>query len=407
MEERQPRIPPHSYQSDRNLAPYSYSADADHLPLEEDANVVPMKPRLDGVAETPLNSRSTKRKSSGRSNSAKQKTAQSFRQFQQNSAHQPFAEELRRLETQAERINQILSDRARNKTTGTQPAQSAQRHSPPTEPHQWQAQQIYPARSHPDPDNSVHPAQPRQYDPASPALDNEDTEYLKLQARQIRQRLTELEGLMEEPVPPPSPMPSAPPWQVHEQSRHDQSRYEQPRHEQPRHEQSYTSGYGQNAMTGWQAAEDRRQSTPPYGMSNKAMSPDAARAQQPQEKMYYPTPSNYSAPSGRPVYEPAPAPSNSPPSSGRTKFWRYLELPRKPFDRFGDAVLWIAASAVLRVGLRYVLAAFPALSPVLSALMLAPAALALYLAFCVPKAGWVTIYRLFLITIGLLVGGKF
>lgn len=85
---------------------------------------------------------------------------------------------------------------------------------------------------------------------------------------------------------------------------------------------------------------------------------------------------------------------------------RSLELPRKPIDRISDAALWIATAAIVRVGSRYVLSAFPVLSPVFLILMLAPAIAALYLILCVPKVGWLSYYRLFLIMVGLLVGGK-
>jgi hypothetical protein len=371
MEERQPRIPAQPYSRDRTMDSYR-SNDADYLPLDEEANVVPIhKPRLEGVAETPLNSRSSKRKSSnGRSSAAKQKSVQSFRQYQQNAAHQPFADELRLLEAQAERINQILSDRAHKKAAYT--AQSPQQ-QPASQPQQWQARSPQPQQWQVQSSQPVPPQQ-KPVSQAAQSLDQADTESLKLQARQIRQRLLELEGAMEEP---------------------------------------------------WQPSEELPQSSYP----NKSVSPDAERMPLQHEQYYpnkpvhppahpypekipFPLEEPYSAHNGaqqplshRSAYDLGGQPFSAPPA--RRSEWRYLELPRKPLDRVGDAILWIAASAALRVGLRYVLASVPMLSPVLSLLMLAPAALALYLAFCVPKAGWVPIYRLFLITVGLLVGGKF
>jgi hypothetical protein len=116
----------------------------------------------------------------------------------------------------------------------------------------------------------------------------------------------------------------------------------------------------------------------------------------------YPGPADYLESSG--YAEPASA--NPLAALGRWRGWRYIELPRKPADRLGDAVLWVAAAAILRVASRYMLLSMPMLSPVFTVLMLAPAGLALYLAFCAPKTGWVPIYRLFLVMIGLLLGGK-
>jgi len=85
---------------------------------------------------------------------------------------------------------------------------------------------------------------------------------------------------------------------------------------------------------------------------------------------------------------------------------RFLHMPQKPFDKVGDAVLWIVLAAAIRVGARFLLAMVPALTPVFVLLMFAPAALAVYLAMFVPRAGFVSIYRLFLIMLGLLLGGR-
>ena len=102
-----------------------------------------------------------------------------------------------------------------------------------------------------------------------------------------------------------------------------------------------------------------------------------------------------------------PALRQSLPFMRRLRIWQFLELPSKPIDRLGNAAVWIAASVVFRVGSRYLLSAFPVLSPVFTLLMLAPAVLAVFLAVFVPKTGWVPFYRLFLIMLGLFIGGKF
>ncbi|MBD2020965.1 hypothetical protein H6F43_12325 [Leptolyngbya sp. FACHB-36] len=83
-----------------------------------------------------------------------------------------------------------------------------------------------------------------------------------------------------------------------------------------------------------------------------------------------------------------------------------LQLPRKPIDRLGDAALWIVLAVVARIGCRLLLVAVPTLTPIVLLLMLAPATFAVYLAIFTPKAGVLSIYRLFLVTLGLLLGGK-
>lgn len=85
---------------------------------------------------------------------------------------------------------------------------------------------------------------------------------------------------------------------------------------------------------------------------------------------------------------------------------QFLQMPQKSFDKVGDAVLWIVLAAAVRVGARFLLAMFPALAPIFVLLMFAPAALAVYLAMFVPRAGFVSVYRLFLIMLGLLLGGR-
>ncbi|MGA7937605.1 MAG: hypothetical protein WCA35_28910, partial [Kovacikia sp.] len=85
---------------------------------------------------------------------------------------------------------------------------------------------------------------------------------------------------------------------------------------------------------------------------------------------------------------------------------QFLQVPQKPMDQLGDAVLWIVLSAVVRLGARFLISSYPVFGPIVTVLMFAPPALAVYLAVFVPKAGFVSVYRLFLITLGLLLGGK-
>ncbi|MGQ9873511.1 hypothetical protein [Leptodesmis sp.] len=85
---------------------------------------------------------------------------------------------------------------------------------------------------------------------------------------------------------------------------------------------------------------------------------------------------------------------------------RFLEIPRSPMQKLSDGVLWIVTGAIVRLIARSILMVFPSLSSVVTLLMLTPAILAVFLVFCVPRMGWVPFYHLFLITLGLLIGGK-
>jgi hypothetical protein len=106
------------------------------------------------------------------------------------------------------------------------------------------------------------------------------------------------------------------------------------------------------------------------------------------------------------------APSPKPPSTAKShrrqsQLDQVLKIPHRPIDKIVDATLWIVFPALLRFGFNGLLAVFPGLSPIAIGLLLAPAALAIYLTFFVPKTGLVPIYRLFLVMLGLLLGGRF
>lgn len=104
-----------------------------------------------------------------------------------------------------------------------------------------------------------------------------------------------------------------------------------------------------------------------------------------------------------------PAPSTVRPSLKRRRLrgWQFLRQPQAPLDKLSDAVLWVVVAVVVRVGMRFLLLAVPALLPIVVLLMLAPAAVAVYLAIWVPSARLLSVYRLFLVMLGLLLGGKF
>ncbi|MGJ3245695.1 MAG: hypothetical protein ACFE0I_06420 [Elainellaceae cyanobacterium] len=73
---------------------------------------------------------------------------------------------------------------------------------------------------------------------------------------------------------------------------------------------------------------------------------------------------------------------------------------------FQEAVLWVAGSAVVRIGLDALLAAFPAFWLPVLALVVTPTAIAIYRTTIDPRSGLMLGYRLLLIMIGLLLGGR-
>jgi hypothetical protein len=112
-------------------------------------------------------------------------------------------------------------------------------------------------------------------------------------------------------------------------------------------------------------------------------------------------------------FKPPPKPrrTSQPPTQQASKrpvshLRRFLQIPPKPLDKVGDALLWVMVAAVIRVGFGFLLEAFPGLKPVLTLLMLAPVALTVYLVLRLPKAGWLWLYRPFLLLLGLLLGGR-
>ncbi|PSB17733.1 hypothetical protein C7B65_17645 [Phormidesmis priestleyi ULC007] len=83
-----------------------------------------------------------------------------------------------------------------------------------------------------------------------------------------------------------------------------------------------------------------------------------------------------------------------------------LQLPQRPGVIALDAVIWTLTATGLRIGLTLLTKSLPFLNLPIFLLLFCPAVLAGYLAFCVPKSSPVLIYRLLLLTLGLLIGGK-
>ncbi|MDX2232219.1 MAG: hypothetical protein NW220_21465 [Leptolyngbyaceae cyanobacterium bins.349] len=395
MEEYQARKqPPQNYQISYNLAhqPYSMS-EQDDEPLEDEMNVLPMpaKPRAiqaasastDPIVGEPLSPRSqSKRKSSGkgRSPANKAKTAKAYRS-PQAAKQQPFADELQHLEDLAERINHILAERARKK---------AQFDSMP--PQTTRGMEFEP-RS---------PVVAPNYE--QPMLDQEPTENLKLWAKRIRHRLSQLEVLMDEeeqnppyptgvyppqishtgadyrqPLPPPTAPPLVPP-PVAPSTPQSQSPYPAPAN-------SFDPMRQRAEYEAWRAQAELRQ----LQAQEQWAAPPAERRDR--------TPAGYS--SFQPLVQQALS------KLRRFPVGQLLQRPRKPMDALTDAVMWVAVAAIARIAIRYAIMPFPLLSPIVTLMMLAPAGLALFLAVFVPKTGWMPFYRLFLIMLGLFVGGKF
>ncbi|MGJ3254154.1 MAG: hypothetical protein ACFE0J_23930 [Elainellaceae cyanobacterium] len=92
--------------------------------------------------------------------------------------------------------------------------------------------------------------------------------------------------------------------------------------------------------------------------------------------------------------------------TNRVEHANAAETPELPSLDFQEAVLWIAGSAVVRIGLDALLAAFPAFWLPVLALVVTPTAIAIYRTTIDPRSGLALGYRLLLIMIGLLLGGR-
>lgn len=350
MEEYQPRIPSsQNYQTLRKLVrqphqPYEED-DLDDTPLEEEAKVLPLQSKLrspESLADDVV-LRSGKRKSSNssqrktKSTAGKQKTSKSSRSTASPNSHL-FIDELQKLEAQADRINQILAERAKKKDqeqTQRMPGVSASSGQPMFSQQPTLPQQPY---------QGAMPSSDEWFSPPFPGQEE-----------------------AEKPV--------SHPWNPQFQERMH-----------PRQQQQ--------AEDAWQTAADLRSLNHSGHGAYRSESLPGLEGQ------------NY------PAFRQKPMATGS--SSQLPSFpWRYLglgrflEIPRKPMERISDGALWVLAGAIARVLSRSILMLVPGLSPVLTLLMLAPAMLAVLLVLFVPRLGWVPFYRLFLITLGLLIGGKF
>ncbi|MDX2241116.1 MAG: hypothetical protein NW224_10570 [Leptolyngbyaceae cyanobacterium bins.302] len=392
MEEHKARKqPPQGYQISYNLAHQPYPSPAlEDEPLEEDREdrtVVPMpaKPRAaePGAEESPRSP--SKRKPSGsgkgRSTAGKTKATPVYRSAQPPK-QQPFADELQHLEELAERINHILAERARRKAylEQSQPMQSQA---------MWGMAEMDPRMARQYPPQQVPPQVPPQsiYEPLP--LEEQDTENLKLQAKRIRHRLSQLEVLMDASQPSE---PFAP-------ALDENFDYYQPPQATPS-PRSFNSPYPQPSYPPQNSFDSVRQRNE---YEAQRIAAELRQLKQQEYQSYREERRDRASPN--PGFESIAGQALS--QFKRLPFGRFLQLPRKPMDGLSDAIMWIAVAAIARIGSRYLVASLPVLSPVITLLMLAPAAIAIFLALFVPKTGWIPFYRLFLIMLGLLIGGKF
>jgi hypothetical protein len=133
------------------------------------------------------------------------------------------------------------------------------------------------------------------------------------------------------------------------------------------------------------------------------------------DKLYAIAYSTYGAPPAASVAERGSAPlagSHSVPGAGRrSPFRRQAErwwqtMPTVRWAIAVDALATVFGAVLGRLGLQLLVNAWPAIAGIISLMILLPIAAAIYLALFKPKANSVVIYRLVLITLGLVLGGK-
>jgi hypothetical protein len=416
MEELQARFRAiRSLPTDRNLAqqPYPEFDPFDDGQTQGDANVVELPSRQVDASpsDPPPTQRSTAKRKQGSTAKRKPEAAQKAFPFRQmrDGHQQPYIDEFKRLEAQAERINQLLAERKRKKTEAEQSVELPDGDSLP------------PAGSAPKKKTTrgsrQTPRSPQREVSPMPAPDD-DTVALEAQAERIKQLLQALETALVEGEAMPQ-TGAIDPGQVENQHQISHAAASAAQSPLASGVESAASSTYRGGATARPLAANQQHVT--HSTDQKAQYEATETAQ----ALRYLASRDVSRELGREQVEPSisasspdarrsMARSRTPrPAPGLLSIRRHglhlrqlLQMPQKPFDKVGDAVLWIVLAAAIRVGARLLLAMFPALTPVLVLLMFAPAALAVYLAMFVPRAGFVSIYRLFLIMLGLLLGGR-
>jgi hypothetical protein len=83
-----------------------------------------------------------------------------------------------------------------------------------------------------------------------------------------------------------------------------------------------------------------------------------------------------------------------------------IPIPKGESAILFDALCWTLSAIGLRMTSQLLINLLPILSLPLNFLMLCPALLATYLAFCIPKSSSTAVYRCLLVTLGFFIGGK-
>lgn len=412
MKELQDRIQAiRSLQTEMNLA---RQPESDHFP-EESGDRSPAKliemPERDTQAQPATRSRrksptASKRKASA--SAARQQPPVPFRQLRENQDpfQQPFAEDLKRLEAQAARINQVVAERPQT-SIGPEPLEGtegdedeavqeplAQKRPPKNATGRSTATRKKSAKG----SKQAQPTDDEREVLSMSAPEDEESEQLRTQTARINRLLAELEETIREA------------GTVANES-HYESQGSEPAINQRRDQRR------------GQRPGDRRPS--PSNLFNEAPFNEAQFASYPQgdlKKAVREAAQTAQALRDLSHHEPYPPLGFTAPDSFARPYNAYphrswldqlglwlrgcFQVPRKPLDKLGDAFLWIVIAGVIRVGSRFLMATYPSYSPLIIVLMLAPAACAIYLALFVPKAGFVSVYRLFLIMLGLFLGGR-
>ncbi|XHX78248.1 MAG: hypothetical protein RBJ76_28110 [Stenomitos frigidus ULC029] len=408
------RSPP----TELNLAkqPYPEFDDLDHAQRQGEANVVEMPNRQTHEAfalpssEQAQTQRSTakRKQSAAKRQPLAQQKALSFRQMR-DGHQQPYIDELKRLEAQAERINQLLAARKRKQARAEQPETN---HDTLSDVEKLEVEKPSPKKkASKSARQGSKPASrsPQREVPPMPAPDDE-TDALEAQAARIKELLHALESAIAEGETLPQ-----------SETITQRSHANDPVQVGDSEVKASTAAPGVAPF----AASTYRYSADTLSAGNQKQAMSGATEQKAQQEATE-TAQALRSLASREAVEPAIATPQKEPrhSTGRSyeprssfndsfrgryglRLRQFLQMPQTSLDRLGDAVLWIVLAAAIRVGARLLLVPFPALAPVLLVLMFAPAAGAVYLALCVPRAGFVSIYRLFLIMLGLLLGGRF
>ncbi len=293
----------------------------------------------------------------------------------------PFADELQHLEALADRINQILVERAQFAS----PLSLSAADSLPASP-------VMPPRS------------PQPGSPAPLPLNQTETAALKQQAQRIRQRLAQLEAAMAvAPSPPPlvsdpwgrvePPSTTIAPASMAPDPPETTLADPPPPSPPPTRPNPFDPMRQQRDYQAWQAVSELH-----YLQAQDPRSPDSTPL--PPSALYSNVP-------------PPAALSTAASPSLRLRRSRPLQSRRslrsgvsRPLPMWLDAGLWAIVGILLRQLINALAAMLPAWTPILNALLFAPAIFAIVVILLVPQRSQMPFYRLLMVTVGILTGGR-